>query len=261
MNLPTVCLEKRGEYLVPVIAVEDSGNRKLGRVSATYVSQGSCPLDCPFLHYGCYAETGRAAIHTRRLNRSPIKDPIALARAEARAIDNLTGKRLLRLHVVGDCRTNRAARIVASASARYAARMQALAVNRINAYCALPGRKSVWTYCHAWRKVARDSWGEVSVLASVESFPDAHRAISRGYAPAIVVPRFRRPQAYPQGGLTILPCPHQSKSEHITCDKCRLCLDDNRLLRNRMAIAFLPHGEGKRRVERRVEQRIALTVL
>jgi len=38
-------------------------------VSATYVSQQSCPDDCPLLGNGCYAETGNVGIHTNRLNR------------------------------------------------------------------------------------------------------------------------------------------------------------------------------------------------
>jgi hypothetical protein len=45
-----------------------------------------------------------------------------VASAEAKAIDGLAGDRLLRLHVVGHCRTNAAARIVGAATDRYARR-------------------------------------------------------------------------------------------------------------------------------------------
>ena len=50
--------------LPAVVAVEVSGNRKLGPVSATYVSQRSCPRDCPFLGRGCYAEWGHTGVHS-----------------------------------------------------------------------------------------------------------------------------------------------------------------------------------------------------
>src|SRR5262245_51876429 len=83
------------------VAVETSDNRKLGPVSATYASQASCPRSCPWFGSGCYAETGHVGHTTRRLNRSAVRGPLAVARAEARAIDRLTADRLLRLHVVG----------------------------------------------------------------------------------------------------------------------------------------------------------------
>jgi hypothetical protein len=57
-----------------VIVIEHSEDAKLSDpdgfgVSATYVSQQSCPDDCPLLGNGCYAETGNVGIHTNRLNR------------------------------------------------------------------------------------------------------------------------------------------------------------------------------------------------
>jgi hypothetical protein len=97
-----------------------------------------------------------------------------VARAEAAAIDGLTGDRLLRLHVVGDARTNAAARVLPEAARRYALRGDS----------PRRGRK-VWTYTNAWRTVGRESWGDaVSVLASVET-PEKPRkpvAFSKGEA-------------------------------------------------------------------------------
>ena len=116
----------------PVLAVETSSNAKLGACSATYVTQGSCPA-CPFLGNGCYAGYGPLGWQAARLNGSSVLAPARIARAEARAIDGLTGDRPLRLHVVGDCRTPLAARIVARAAERYGAR----------------GGRQVWTYTHA----------------------------------------------------------------------------------------------------------------
>src|SRR5206468_1103992 len=128
----------------PAFAVETSDNAKLGLVSATYASQASCPRSCPFRGHGCYAEGGLVGFQTRRLNRTRSRGPADVARAEARAIDGLTGDRLLRLHVVGDAPTPTAARTLSAALRRYAARGM------------MPRHgKKAWTYTHAWRAVAR----------------------------------------------------------------------------------------------------------
>ena len=143
-----------------VIVKETTENRKLGPVSATYASQWTCPRTCPWLHAGCYAESGPAGYVTHRLNGSNTRNALTIARQEARLIDGLTGDRHLRLHVVGDARTDSSARVLADASKRYMRR----------------GGHTVWTYTHAWSTVKRSSWGRVSVLASVESTADVRAA-------------------------------------------------------------------------------------
>ena len=105
-----------------VAVLESTDNRKTGPVAVTWVSQASCPADCPFLRSGCYAESGNAGFTTARLNRAAKRSPAVLAREEARGIDWLSGYNLLRLRIVGDCRTNKAAQIVGDACKRYARR-------------------------------------------------------------------------------------------------------------------------------------------
>jgi hypothetical protein len=215
----------------PVSAVERSDNRKLGPVSATYVSQSSCPSDCPLFRKGCYAEHGYAGVTTARLNRSALRDAREIARREARAIAGLSGKRVLRLHVVGDARTNAAACVLGKAARSYAARGDK------------PARgKKVWTYTHAWKRVRRDSWGEsVSVLASCETPAQARDAMAQGYAAALVVPSFESTRAYYRDGITVLPCPAQTHDD-VTCESCGLCRDDERLRERGLVIAFAAHG-------------------
>jgi hypothetical protein len=224
----------------PALAVETSDNRKLGPVSATYTSQSSCPRSCPWFGAGCYAETGMVGWTTRRLNRSGQRGPLAVARAEARAIDGLTGDRLLRLHVVGDARTNAAARVLGAAARRYTLRGNS----------PRRGRK-VWTYTHAWRTVERSSWGPaVSVLASVETAREARVAMAAGYAAALVVIDFEREGAYEVDGLKVLPCPEQTRG--VTCRDCGLCRDDDRLRSAGLVIGFAAHGTGGPAVRRRL---------
>ncbi len=215
------------------IAVENSENAKLGLVSATYSGQGSCPGRCPFLGCGCYAELGPLGITTRRLNREG-GSPRQIALEEAAAIDRLSGDRPLRLHVVGDAKTAETARILGRACSRY----------RNRGATAFRGKK-VWTYTHAWRNVPRAAWGaSVSVLASVESPWAARKAMEAGYAVAIVVPWFDGERAQLWDGLTVIPCPWQTRG--VQCRDCRLCWNDERLLNSGLAIGFAPHGAKKR---------------
>lgn len=206
-----------------VRAIENSENKKIGNCSATYASQTSCPKSCPLFRKGCYAELGPIGIHTNRLNKEKTT-AFAVAQQEARAIGGLSGKNHLRLHVVGDSTTKKGTKLLANAAKRYTAK----------------AHKNVWTYTHAWRQMERENWGKISVLASCENLDDAIKAMKRGYAAAVIVPKFQSEKAYSVGKYKVIPCPNQTK--HITCDKCKLCMNDKRLKANKLIIGFEPHG-------------------
>lgn len=216
---------------VLAIAKARSGNAKLGNAATTHAAQASCPSSCVFKDGGgCYAETGRQGMFVTRVLNERAADEQAnwldVAVAEAAAIDEMEPEPgwPMRLHTVGDCQNDHAARIVAGAAARYVER----------------GGGPVWTYTHAWRDVARESWGNVSVLASCENEDDVLAAHERGYATALVVERFDRDQLYVFGATSVLPCP--SMTRHVPCSDCRLCTDDARLLDRGYSIGFAIHG-------------------
>lgn len=210
-----------------------SGNAKIGDAATTYAAQVSCPSSCVFsAGGGCYAETGRVGkFVTAPLNAEASKvsaTPLEVALEEAEAIDSLptVSGRPLRLHTVGDCKTDETARIVSAAAERYMER----------------GGGPVWTYTHAWATVERASWGRVSVLASCETSDQIEAARSRGYAPSVVVEEFptnTRYQSVPLG-TEVLPCPAQTA--HVNCSTCRLCMNDGQLLERGYAIGFELHG-------------------
>lgn len=216
------------------IAVARSMNSKIGDAATTYAEQRSCPESCVFFAGGgCYAEQGRLGQYTTApLNAAAKKveaTPEQIAAYEAMEIDGLKIKqdRPLRLHTVGDCKTDKAANLVAAASGRYVKR----------------GGGPAWTYTHAWRDVERESWRDVNVLASCEKPKDVTKAHARGYATAIVVEEFASTKRYQADGITLLPCPAQTKP-NITCADCRLCMNAPRLLRDGLTIAFEVHGTG-----------------
>lgn len=190
------------------IAVEKSQNRKMGEASATYASQHSCPNDCPFRNAGCYAEARPVGYTTARLNRASAlarPSPERIARAEAREIAKLSGERPLRVHVVGDCKTDASARIIARAMIAHTAKRG----------------ESAWTTTHAWRTVERASWYGANVLASCESADDVKQAQARGYATCIVVDFHDSNSRYARDNIAIVPCPAQTQNK--TCVDCGLC--------------------------------------
>ena len=212
-----------------IIAVENSTNSKTGKVSATYAPIETCPSSCPFLNNGCYAQTSHTGMHASRLGKNARKNkittPLKLAKIEADAIRNLKGENDLRLHVVGDCKTSKAAEVLAKASAEHNAK----------------NGKKVWTYTHAWREIPREKFGNISVLASCETLEECKQAMKRGYAASIVrLKPFNG--TMPFAGLKMTACKEITKS--IQCDKCRMCMNDKKLLNNNEVICFFPHGTG-----------------
>lgn len=157
---------------------------------------------------------------------------MAIARLEADAIGTLTGALDLRVHVVGDCKTSAAAKLVAAAMARHRRKQ---------------GRRA-WTYTHAWRTVPRKAWLGESVLASCETAGQVKEANSRGYAAAIVVAKFASEKAYTtEEGLRIIPCPNQT-SRGLTCLQCGICMNAGSLAQRGFTVGFEAHGAGKGKI-------------
>ncbi len=204
-------------------AVEFSENKKLGGMSTTYSAFASCPSDCPFKKTkACYGFSGPIGWQWGRLGG---RDVNKIAQSEAEAILGLSGHFDLRIHTLGDCSTDIAARKVASAAEIYMSRR----------------KKTAFSYTHAWRKVKRASWGKVSVLASCETTADVKKAKARGYATAIVVAKHESKKAYDYNGIKVIPCPEQTGCAK-SCADCRLCLRDDKLKAAGVTIAFAAHG-------------------
>jgi len=210
-----------------VTVIEKSRNSKTGEVSATYTPIQSCPKHCPFLDKGCYAQTGNTAFTLDRISNNATKynkaRPIDIARAEAKGVRTLSGKRPLRLHIVGDCKTAKAAEVLSRAAQEYQIKY----------------KQPVWTYTHAWREIPRDKWGSISVLASCETLAECKQAMNRSYAASIVRLKPFSHQFNWQG-FKMVPC--KELTEGTKCRDCRACMDDRSLLKENKLICFFPHG-------------------
>ena len=227
------------------IYVSDSGNTKImgsKKVDATYAAiKYTCPDSCSLKGEGCYAQTSFVGmVNSRMERRARGGSPLALARAEAAAIDasykggKVPTDRALRIHVAGDSRTLAGTRLINNAIGRWKHR----------------GGGKVWSYTHAWRHVPREEWSNVSILASVADVTEVAAARGQGYAPTIVVPEHTSERAYLLEGSDVkwIPCPAQTRN--VGCTDCRLCFDADRLLEGNFGIAFAAHGVNKNKVKR-----------
>jgi hypothetical protein len=128
---------------------------------------------------------------------------------------------------MGDCRTAAATETVAAAATRWLRR----------------GGKIAWTYTHSWDRIPAFSWGDISTLASVDRKEDVAKADSRGYAVSIVA---EKPQTI--AGIQFFVCPAQTH-KHITCEACEACFDAEQLRKDRKGVAFLPHGNRRKKIK------------
>ena len=215
-----------GKVSTAVSVVKVSNNSKLGRMSATYAAQTTCPTTCAFRGSGCYAEGGALRFSTLQRNDSSAgMSAIDIAWQERDGIIALaTGKGPhlpLRVHVVGDS-VGAAATIVGDAMVAYESLTS----------------QPAFTYTHGWRETPRDMWGDARVLASCESIADARDAVSRGYHVALVVAEHASDRAYHVDGVgTVVPCPSQTRGKQ--CVDCGLCY-----AKRAVNVAFAVHGTG-----------------
>ena len=259
---------------VPAILARYSGNRKLGRrqTHALGCSQASC-RDCDMLvtdrevqrdqAIKCYANEGLQQLSTTgRVNANAVTDPIRIARAVARLIDELTtssARRLpLRLFTVGDSPTVRGSRRIAAAVGRYLDSSS-------------KGQESrSWGYTHAYRRVKHSDWtrrADFSMLASLSTVDAVtgellparkirglfRAALRKGYKHFTIIV-----QSFPEHGRPIeiegkrfLQCPYQTealraRAEHrpvnnkIVCANCRGCMSDQLAKSGLDGVAFIP---------------------
>jgi hypothetical protein len=228
-------MEGKSVKFSPVAVIQGSENKKLStnhKVNATYVSQATCPKTCPFFNKGCYAETGLVGYTTLRLNRCKEQRPTRIANLEAMKIREVKSSYPLRLHVVGDCASQKAARIVSEAANEY--------IEKHN--------QPVWGYTHN-RIIPRDCWGNISILRSCTTIKQAQTAHDAGFAVALIVPEFKNNKRYYIGrGLYGIPCPVQTKMSN-SCVDCKLCMKDKFLQEHNLVILLEAHGTFKHKIK------------
>lgn len=205
-------------------------DHKKRRVMVTMASHESCPDRCPMKETKtCYTMRGKMGMIARDLNSFGPASPEEIATQEAAAIDRLPAGQFLRLHTVGDAKTEAAVRILAAAAERWVTR--SIAAGFINPI--------VYSYTHAWDVVPREAWGIISIMASCETDADVAAASARGYACELT--RAHAEINGPIAGLTPLPCPQQT-GKLPDCASCGACGRDSMFVRTKRLLVLDPHG-------------------
>lgn len=166
--------------------VSSSDNAKIGAMDATWASITATCVDCAWGKAGtCYALGGNAKYVVSALDaeaKRARRGSVDTSFDEAAVIDasyhtgepcetGVPAGRVLRVHASGDTSTIEGARAIAAAISRWKKR----------------GGATAYSYTHAWRRVPRAAFGELSVLASIDNLADVPAALAQGYGSVTVL--------------------------------------------------------------------------
>jgi len=238
--------------MLAVKVVADTGNSKLGPgMAATYSAFSTCPETCS-IREQCYGRFGFLAVNRTfgaMHQAGERRTPEEIAIQEADEIRKLPADRPLRIHVVGDCKTKESAEILAEATEDYLKRAESKLGKRFARL-----NIAIFGYTHAWRDIPRESWGEISILASCESPSACLEAMERGYPAAVILPHDESPREsvrfYKTLGIKLRPCLHDLRG--IPCRACGACMDADRLLEHGLVIGLRAHATSKRKLSEKI---------
>lgn len=213
---------------------EVSGNQKTGPIITTRHPQASCPVTCPFLGNGCYAENFPLSKHWRDDLTRGMTFETYIERLH-RLIDyrNRSGQSsMVRLVEAGDIGNG----VELSPQAVHLAE----AVSRASTV--------IW-YSHyhptpANLPVYRSILDRVCINVSADSPAMADAYVSLGLPTVVVMPIGTPNVSYTPEGRKIVACPAEKAGGRVTCQTCRLCgLKDRDYI-----IGFRAHGGRKKLV-------------
>ena len=208
-----------------------SANVKTGPIPVSTSSRENCPKTCPFRSNGCYAESGKLRLHWDKVTAGERGTEWQIFLDSIKALPEST---FWRHNQAGDIKNPNTA----------AGTKQLAQLTNANR-----GRKG-YTYTHHRLthigvqnvKAATSQGFTVNVSADSEQAADV--AISKGLRAVFVVnsAENRRFWNTAQGNRVVV-CPAQLH-KNIDCKTCKLCQSRPQ----NVAIAFLAHGNGKRKV-------------
>ena len=213
-----------------------SNNAKTGPIAVSTSSKSTCSPACPFLPEnggGCYATSGPLNLHWLRVSSGERGDSFSVFLEKLKALPIGAA---FRHNQAGDLPHN-SGRISQTFIRRIVKATQHL---------------RAFTYTHhdikkgdnlALLRYANRNGFRVNVSCETEAAVDD--AISAGLPAVLVVPSDeKRTTWHTSGGNVTIVCPAQ-RSDTTTCSDCMLCHKRGA----KVAIAFLAHGNGKRKAE------------
>ncbi len=215
---------------------ERSSNQKTGPIITTRHPQASCPVTCPFLGNGCYAENFPLSKHWRNdlekgLNFETYLDRLGVLIRYR----NLTGQTsMIRIGEAGDIGNG----VTISPSAVHLAEAvkQASTVIWYSHYHPTPANLPIYRSILA--RVC------INVSADNPTMADAYARL--GFPTTVVLPIGTPNVSYTPEGRKIVACPAEKANGRVTCLTCKLCGNKDR----DYIIGFRAHGGRKKLVNR-----------
>lgn len=212
-----------------------SSNAKTGPIPVSTTERKSCPVRCPHMNAGCYADSGPLALHW---NKIPYRDMPWEDFCEA--IAALPAGTLWRHNQAGDLPGDGADRIDGPAL------MDLVEANL--------GRRG-FTYTHYdptkgdnayWIAAANAMGFTINLSADTLEQADAYAAL--GIGPVVVVlPSYTSAHGMTPEGRTVAVCP-ATQTEGVSCATCQICAKQRQAI-----IGFPAHGSRKKVINLRLE--------
>ena len=207
-----------------------SSNSKTGPIPVTTTSADSCPPSCPFSGGGCYAKSGKLAIHWKHVS----------AGARGGSLEDLTSF-ISRLPEGTLFRHNQAGDLPGEGE-----KIDGVALRKI--VKANTGRRG-FTYTHKYSKrgnlrhikAANDAGFVVNLSANSPAHAD--ELAETGAGPVVcVLDQSTTKNTTTPAGRKIVVCPATVRDD-VTCSTCGLCARSTRSI----IIGFPAHGTSKRK--------------
>ncbi len=212
-----------------------SSNAKTGPIPVSTTERKSCPVRCPHMNAGCYADSGPLALHWNKIpyRGMPWED-------FCEAIAALPAGTLWRHNQAGDLPGDGADRIDGPAL------MDLVEANL--------GRRG-FTYTHYdptkgdnayWIAAANAMGFTINLSADTLEQADAYAAL--GLGPVVVVlPSYTSAHGMTPEGRTVAVCP-ATQTEGVSCATCQICAKQRQAI-----IGFPAHGSRKKVINLRLE--------
>ena len=216
-----------------------SGNEKTGPLPVSTTSADTCPLACPFIGAGCYAEAGKLGMHWGKVSQSV--RGIAFSKFLT-AVAAIPDGQLWRHNQAGDL-PGKGNRIAAKALQTLA---RAVRHTKGFTYTHKPVEGTSLTARANRKAIRRANAAGFTVNLSANNAAHADSLADLKIGPVVaVLPSDAAPVTFTPAGRRIVTCPAQTR-DNVTCASCGLC---QRQERNGIIIGFLAHGASRRRAE------------
>jgi len=222
-----------------MLLVNQSENRKVGKIAVSYSSPDTCPQACPLKTSGCYSKSGPSLLAWKR-TENPAK---SLSWDEFLAkLRKVEAGRLFRHNIAGDL-------------PGLGDRLDlGLFEELVKAARHLKG------FCYTHRPLDLPEERETikaanasgfTINLSADNLQEADRKAALGIAPVVTLcpsDPASVPSHTPQGRRLII-CPAQTKDD-VTCMSCRLCARAGTAEKPRVIVGFLAHGTRKKAADK-----------